>query len=58
MNDSIDIIPADGTWISDVVLTPWAAYLWLRSKGLQHDESWSMTRSRQVFDYFVECVGW
>lgn len=52
----IEISPPDGTWISDAVLTPWAAYSWLRKNGIQHEQALALTRNRGIFEFFLECV--
>lgn len=53
---SIDRVPPDGTWISDVVLTPWDAYIWLRENGIAHEQARALTRNTGIFYFFLECV--
>lgn len=52
----IDRVPPDGTWISDEVLTPWGAYLWLRHLGIPHEQARTLTSRRSMFDFYLECI--
>ena len=48
--------PADGPEDRRELSTPHSAYCWLRSLGLDPSQGMSLTKRRDLFEYFVRAI--